>query len=111
MSVIDILGTPTDEDEGMTFRPSVQTDIDEGVGIINSMLAWDDTEPMTHINEPRLYISSECKNLIWAIENWTHLDRDKGACKDPIDTLRYLLMMDLEYLGKEAFKGYAGGSY
>jgi hypothetical protein len=110
-ALIDILAEPTDEDEGMYFRPSVQTEIEEGLGIVNSMLAYNEEEPLSHINEPHLYISSECKNLIWAMENWTGADRDKGACKDPIDTLRYLLMMDLMHIGKDSFKGHSGGSY
>ena len=110
-ALIDILAEPTDEDEGMYFRPSVQTEIEEGLGIVNSMLAYNEEEPLSHINEPHLYISSDCKNLIWAMENWTGADRDKGACKDPIDTLRYLLMMDLMHIGKDSFKGHPGGSY
>ena len=110
-SVIDLLGTDTDESLGMQFKASRQTDIDEGIGIINSLLAYDESEPLTTLNEPKLYISNRCKNLIWSMENWTGEDRDKGASKDPIDTLRYLVMEKIEYLKKGAFKGYPGGSY
>lgn len=37
----------------------------------------------------RLFISSACKNTIFALQNITGVDGQKGACKEPIDCLRY----------------------
>lgn len=37
----------------------------------------------------RLWVAEGCVNLRWALSNWTGADGDKGACKDPIDCLRW----------------------
>lgn len=37
----------------------------------------------------KLYISSACKNTIFALQHMTGADGQKGACKEPIDCLRY----------------------
>ena len=34
--------------------------------------------------------------MIYALENWTGADGEKGACKDPVDLLRYLFMSECE---------------
>ena len=41
-------------------------------------------------NAPALYVSEDCKNVIWALETWKDLDGEASATKDPIDDLRYL---------------------
>jgi len=72
---------------------------DEGIQAINDLLAYDKTQPVTAlINEPRLFISSACQNVIWAMQNYTGHDGEKAACKDPIDLVRYMALQDLEYL-------------
>lgn len=38
---------------------------------------------------PRLYVTEECRQVIWALENYTGRAKGEGACKDPIDCLRY----------------------
>ena len=48
-------------------------------------------------NEPRLFISSECVNSIYALKEWTGADGRKGALKDVIDVLRYAVLADLIY--------------
>lgn len=37
----------------------------------------------------KLYISAACKNTIFALQHMTGADGQKGACKEPIDCLRY----------------------
>ncbi len=38
---------------------------------------------------PRLFVTRRCRQIIWALENFTGLGGEKGACKDPIDCLEY----------------------
>lgn len=39
---------------------------------------------------PQLFVADCCQNLIFSFENLTGADGLKGACKDPMDGLRYL---------------------
>jgi len=91
-------------DDGMFFQPAAGVNIEQGVAIINDLLYWNNSEPLSPINQPKLYVSEECKNLIFAMREWTGLDGDKGSCKDPIDCLRYLAVMEPAYLGGDANK-------
>jgi len=84
--------------EGMLFTPASGIHIEEGVQAINGKLFYDPSEPVSHLNEPKLYISEDCQNLIYALKEWTHKDGDKGACKDPVDTLRYLIIMEPTFI-------------
>lgn len=107
-SLIDLL---SDGDEPMWFTPAAGVQIESGVAIINDMLFYDQEKPMTILNEPRLYISEDCPNLIYALREWTNLDGDKGACKDPVDVLRYLTVMTPTHVPEGKLVGTAGGSY
>ncbi len=78
--------------------------IDDGVSAINSALDYEPEE-----TEPCLFISSNCVNMIYALENWTGIDKEKGACKDPIDVLRYGLMSECEDVGTGVYGGIRGG--
>jgi hypothetical protein len=101
-------GTVTLLDEfeqiGLTFLPTCtegKARITEGVQILNEWLDYDDTKPVDYFNRPKLFVSEECVNLIFALQNWTGQDGQSGACKDPIDCLRYLVLKGVEYLGEE----------
>ena len=54
--------------------------------------------PDKQTGAPRLIIAECCQNLIFSLKNWTGLDGQKGACRDPIDALKYLLLHDLDYV-------------
>jgi hypothetical protein len=70
----------------------------EGEGPINTALDYELNEHDEFINEPEFYVSSDCNNTIYALENWTNADGEKGACKDPVDVVRYFYMAeDCEY--------------
>lgn len=93
-----------EEDPPMFFTPSAGTRIDERVGIINDWLAYDLDEPICSVvNEPGLYVSNNCENLIYSMREWTGRDGQKGATKDPIDALAYLAVMDPEGEDKSAY--------
>jgi hypothetical protein len=74
------------------------------VALINDALAHDPRQPLSPINEPKLYVSKQCQNLIYSLREWTGADGQKGACKDPIDTLRYLAVMNPTYEDEKTFK-------
>ena len=79
------------------FEPTPGDDINEGVALVNDWLYFDADRPVDFWNKPRLYVHESCVNTIFALQNWTGRDGAKGACKDPIDTLRYAALLALEY--------------
>ena len=87
-------------DVGLEFKSADGRSIDEGVDLINNALAYDPDKPVGTGNEPRLYISSDCANVIYSLKEWTGADGNKGASKDPLDCLRYALAASppLQYL-------------
>jgi phage terminase large subunit-like protein len=100
------------------FRPASGQAIGEGVSLINNALGYDDQVPigvysptLARVNEPMLFVSSECPNLIYALQNWTGKDGLKGACKDPVDVLRYAMESEPIYIGNEQAAFVKGGAY
>jgi len=81
---------------GMPFSPAPNDTLEEGVSLINSMLDFD-VEKGT---EPTLFISSACKALIFSLKVWTGKDDKTGACKDPVDCLRWIAVAGLEDVGE-----------
>lgn len=99
------------EELGLVCEPTPGDDIDEGVQDINDALDWDENQPLTDINCPRLLISEDCPNLIFAMQKWTGADGNKGATKDPIDLLRYFFRADCCHYEADAFESTGGGHY
>lgn len=95
----------------MFFEPAAGIRIEQGVSMINDGFAYDMSQPISMTNKPKLYISEDCQNLIYCLKEWTGLDGEKGATKDPIDCLRYLMVMNPEFMGKNSMKGIGGGCY
>ena len=101
-----------DEDpNAMYFTPSAGLRLEEGVAVLNDWFSYDQNEPISTVNQPKLFISEECKNLMWSLREWTGIDNEKGASKDPIDALRYIAVMQPDFTGGEAYKPLFGGSY
>jgi len=97
-------------DIGFDFLLTPGAGIDEGVVLINQALDYNEHDEGSFFNKSRLVISEDCENTIFALENWTGVDGQSGACKEPIDLLRYFYQAGLGYT--EA-KDYAprGGFY
>tara|TARA_R110000868_G_scaffold198_4_gene1965 strand:- start:3206 stop:4921 length:1716 start_codon:yes stop_codon:yes gene_type:complete len=96
----------------MEFVPASGVREEEGITAINDRLSYNPLQPVTpFINEPRLFVSEKCINLIWALQNYTGHDGEKAACKDPVDVLRYAEVGDLEYIPPGSGQGLSGGSY
>ena len=86
------------DDIGLHFLPASGENIEEGIDLINNLLSYDIDQEVSITNEPRLFISSDCINTIYALQEWTGADGRKGALKDVIDVLRYAVLADLQYL-------------
>lgn len=99
------------EEEGMVFLPTPGDDIDEGVDMLNSALDYNAEQPVSSTNEPRLYVVEDCENTIFGLREWTGKDGKHGACKDPIDNLRYAELADLQDVSGEILTLRGGGSY
>lgn len=97
--------------QGLVFIPPPALEIEVGVQSINELLDYNPESPITAYNEPKLYISENCKNLIYSMKSWTGEDGQKGACKDPIDALRYLVMMNPTYINPNSTWSRGGGTY
>lgn len=94
----------------LEFKAASGKEIVEGVTLINDMLDYDKELPLgqwspqlQRLNAPKLYVSSRCPNLIYAMREWTGKDGNKGACKDWIDLLRYAALAELSYIGEGAY--------
>lgn len=118
VSIIDMMDDVQKDDEGnvvgpsLTFDPAPGITEDQGIMRINDLLNYKSNEPLCALmNEPKLYISEDCKNLIWALKTYTRHDGEKAACKDPIDCLRYFCTADSDYVDEEKMQSQAGGSY
>lgn len=103
---------------GMEFLAASGKEIIEGTGLINDKLDYDNeielgkfSPTLARLNEPKLFISSLCPNTIYSLREWTGKDKQHGACKDPIDVLRYATLAGLDYIGEDAYSWQGGGSY
>jgi hypothetical protein len=96
---------------GLNFVATPGTNIDEGIDLINDWLHYDTGKPVDALNQPRLYVSEECKNTIHALKEWTGADGKTGALKDPIDCLRYFCLSGVTNVEGEILSVRAGGSY
>jgi hypothetical protein len=99
------------QDIGLNFELTPGDDIDEGVRLINDLLAYDPNRPVDATNCPRLFIARSCINTIFALKIWTGRDGRKGATKDPIDNLRYFALLGLRHAEDEEWAGERGGHW
>jgi hypothetical protein len=102
----------------MQFLAASGKEIVEGTGLINDKLDYDSeielgkfSPTLARLNEPKLFISRNCTNTIYSLREWTGKDKQHGACKDPIDVLRYATLAGLDYIGADAYTWQGGGSY
>lgn len=87
-------------------------DIEHGCGLITDLLAFDkERELVPGINAPRLYVSEECTQVRWALENYTGRAGESGACKEWIDLLRHLAEAAPVYIDRGSTKVTGLGSY
>ncbi len=79
--------------EPAKVRATILLDLEK----VNDMLSYDPDQDISVMNEPKLYVTENCQNLIRAIFNWSPDQGSTSPWKDPIDTLRYLFDQPLHY--------------
>jgi hypothetical protein len=87
--------------------------ISEGTQLVNGALDYDTSQPVGFGNRPGMFFSDRCKNLIYAMENHTGEDGQKGATKDFFDLVRLALLTTVPYVGdgEAGVRCVGGGSY
>jgi len=86
--------------QDMTVIPAPGVDIENGLQLINNLLAYDYNREVDSTNAPHLYISDNCQNLIYAMSEYTSKGGRTEATKDPIDALRYIAVSNPMFLDK-----------
>jgi len=93
----------------INFRLADGTHID--LGLVRDLLEMRRDESGLIERPPRLYVTENCRQVIWALENYTGKSGETGASKDPIDCLRYMASADLCYIGPGILGSRGGGGY
>ncbi len=86
------------DDAGMTVIPAPGVDIENGIQLINNLLSWDENKPRDSMNSPKIFISDRCQNIISAMQEYSGQGGRNENWKDPIDTLRYLAVSDVQFI-------------
>jgi hypothetical protein len=97
---------------GLNFTAAPGDNIAEGVTMIINWLSYNDDQEISALNQPALYISSDCKNMIFALSQYTGTGNTKTAgSKDAIDVLRYLVLSGAAYIDTKDLECKPAGSY
>lgn len=115
----ELRAAQVDARTGEVIAPALEFDLaggpgleEDGLELIKAALWVDQEKPLDPLrNFPRLFVSDRCQNLIWALQNYTSRDGNKGACKDPVDCLRDLFTSGLDHVTAEQFGSRGGGGY
>lgn len=99
----------------MTGESKILGARDGSIDMINSALFYDiETEigkwsaSLARLNVPKLQVVETCPNTIYALEHWTGVDGQRGACKDPIDVIRGAFLSGVNYVD-ETIGVFTGG--
>jgi phage terminase large subunit-like protein len=113
VTLLDLLAQAT---KPMYFTPCAAVKVDERVLLINDLLCFDREKPLhREFNHPKIMVHESCQNLIYSMNEWTGADGQKGASKDPVDALGYLVVMAPKHIGDDFSKNWqkvnAPGTY
>ena len=95
---------------GFVFRAAPGVDIEAGIAKINDALCWDDTEPLTDQNTPKLFVSDRCENFISSMIEYSGQSRDEHF-KDFVDCIRYLMVSGADHVTESSLQATGGGGY
>lgn len=115
-TLIEMLGEDSADADGpvpaMDFVPACKEK--NAKDPLHTMQEWIDyrtDRPVDVTNQPRLKVSADCRNLLYALRTWTGLDGEKGATKDPVDCVKYLAAREPEFQDPTVPMWTRGGSY
>lgn len=107
------LGTQNSEldDLGpMFFEPArIRQTVDLDLERVTSALAWNREQPLTVENQPKLYVSDRCTNIIRAFMNFD--GKPDSPFKDPVDAVRYLFCEETPFIDPQAREVIGGGAW
>jgi hypothetical protein len=116
--IIDEFAEPQFGPEGKVMAPAMElipasgVNEDEGLGVVNELLDWNQEEPLMPIlNAPKLFVSEDCQQVIWMFENYTGRGGPKGAAKDFADLVRYMALAKLFHVETGKAGGRAGRGF
>ncbi len=79
-------------------------EIEDGLQLINNLLAYDEKKTRDSVNTPRLFVSDRCQNFIYCMSEYTGKLGPSEVTKDFVDVLRYLRKANCEYIDMVADK-------
>jgi hypothetical protein len=88
---LEFLGAPAE-------RQIFSGNADGSLRLINDLLYYEAAKELGQGNQPKLFVVETCPNTIYALRSWTGRDGQGGACKDPIDCVRMLVLSKSEYV-------------
>ena len=92
---------------GVYFRMAIGDRID--LNLIKDLLEYRRDAEGRFTQLPRLYVTENCGQLIWALENYTGRSKGEGACKDFVDCLRYAVGSELRHVDGSGFSSVRPG--
>jgi hypothetical protein len=96
---MDFLAAPSEVSVNVSARGG-----GEALRLINDALYYNKEQPIDFNNQPHLYVVETCPNTIYALKNWTGKDGQHGACKDPIDCLRMMVLCGSGYCDEKMLR-------
>jgi hypothetical protein len=102
------------EEIGMVFEAASGTRLVDGDAAIQDALDFDESQPLSLLNSPKLFVCSNCTNILFMFQNYGPPAKPKDeACKDPRDVVAYLLLDQPCYQEPDAMNTdeSQGGSY
>lgn len=91
-----------------TSRRVNAEDADEGITKVNELLGCPGKLTMPIFNQPHLFVSERCQQVIWMLGNYTGRSGGTGASKDFCDLVKYACLADLEHVEDTRPRGRAG---
>jgi hypothetical protein len=99
-------------EEPMIFRGWSGIEIAIGYTHVNSLLYWNNEKPLSWPdNCPKLYVTENCKQVIWMFSNFTGQGGARAGGKDFADLVRGMALADLQYYESTTFQSSGGGAY
>jgi hypothetical protein len=90
--------------QDITVIPAPGVDIENGLQLLKGLLSWKPEKPRDALNSPKLFVSDRCQNTIHALAEYTNHSQHE-ACKDAIDTLRYIAVSNAQHYTSGDLRG------